>query len=324
MPVVILDKREGTQHTLAIDYLGDCLEIKRRLMEKSLLNEYRSKQIYVHVPYCFFHCSFCVYKGDLLRSKTQTDAFLEDLHNEVGVLGPTVAGHAFDSVFIGGGTVTVLDALQLRRLLVEIRTNFLLRDEAGEFCVELAPHGLTQDKLDVLVDMGVNRVTMGLQSLDPSLLSSWNRPMIPMKKIKDLIDAIHQRPFADFNVDLMIDVKARTFESLVSDFECLANWGCHSIMIYIDMREYRDLKRQERVAELKQMVKSLADRVAGEFVLNGGGAVNEYNRFVSRKVVTSPFQGKRYTTDYRSSETFCLGIGRQAKSWTRDMVFHWH
>ena len=324
MPVVIQDKLDWTQHTVAIDDPGDCLTIKRRLVETTRLVDYGARQIYVHVPFCFFHCSFCVCKGSLLKSKSRTEDFLADLRAEVAAVGPAVAGHVFDSVFVGGGTVTVLDAPQLRQLLAEIRENFQLSAEAGEFSVELAPHGLTAQKLDVLVEMGVNRVTMGLQSLDPSLLSSWRRPVIPLARLKALVDAIHQRPFADANFDLMIDANGRTFDSLAADFDCLADWGCRSIMIYIDMQTYRDRARQQRVKVLRHMVDRLADQVKDAYLLNGGQGTNEYNRFISRQATASSVLARRYSTDYRSRDTFCLGLGRQAKSWTRDLVFHWH
>jgi hypothetical protein len=72
------------------------------------------------------------------------------------------------------------------------------------------------------------------------------------------------------------------------------------------------------------MVERLADHAKDAFLLNGGQGANEYNRFVSHQAAGSSVLAKRYSTDYRSRETFCLGLGRQAKSWTRDLVFHWH
>lgn len=326
MPILIEEKASRVSHQLDIQSFDACLKVKAKLVASVNASEYVVKQLYVHVPLCFFHCSFCVYKGDLLHTKRQIEEFVAYFETESEVLSPLVHDVSFQSVFVGGGTVTVLDPQQLQKLLTIIKAKFDCPPPSGEFTIELAPHGLTNSKLDVLVEHGVNRVTMGVQSLDESLLRTMTRPAIPKEKLKGIIREVLTGPFADVNFDLMVGVPGRTYENLRRDFFQLAEWGCKSIMIYIDMLAYRDSARLAQVSELKMMVARLAEEVAASFTVNSGAGINEYNHFVAnnRYSNNSPVFTSRYSTEQSSDDIFCLGVGRQAKSWSRDMIFSWN
>ncbi|SDK03001.1 Radical SAM superfamily protein [Agrobacterium fabrum] len=323
MPVLIRDKRFGLRHQVALESRDACLSVKRKLLGASEIASHAKRQLYVHVPLCFFHCSFCVYRGELTREGEGTEAYLADLAVESKMLAPLVGAMPFDSAFVGGGTVTVLSTSQLRRMLTLVRESFALSD-TGEFTVELAPHGLNPSKLDVLVELGVNRVSMGVQSTDETLLNTVNRPALTDRRMAALVREINARPFLDANVDLMVGIPGRTFDNLLSDFLKLASWGCRSIMVYIDMLAYRDPARAGEAAAHKVMVEQLSQAVADGYVLNGNQGVNEYNRFVARGPDKQARFTARYSTDHADEELFCLGIGRQAQSWNRDMIVTWH
>ncbi|TXR49461.1 radical SAM protein [Phyllobacterium endophyticum] len=323
MPVLIRDKKFEIRHQVTVDDRDACLAVKRQLLGTTEVASYLKRQLYVHVPLCFFHCSFCVYRGELTREGTGTEAYLADFAQEIAVFSPLVDAVHFNSAFVGGGTVTVLSTRQLRQLLTLLRSQFSLSDK-GEFTVELAPHGLKASKLDVLADLGVNRVTMGVQSTNKALLSSVNRPALPDRKIEALVREINARTFLEFNVDLMVGIPGRTYENLLSDFLKLASWGCRSITVYIDMRAYRDPARVVEVQAYKAMVERLSNAVADAYVLNAGQGANEYIRFVGHGQDLPSRFATRYSTDHSDEDLFCLGMGRHAQSWNRDMIITWH
>src|SRR5262245_52378979 len=119
---------------------------------------------YVHVPFCAHHCGYC----DFAVSTGQDhliDRYLEALAAELATLG---APQPVRTLFLGGGTPTHLDPRQLEVLLARV-LRWLPLAPGGEFSVEANPDSLTPDKVRVLADYGVNRVSLGAQSFHPRL-----------------------------------------------------------------------------------------------------------------------------------------------------------
>ncbi|MGU3345373.1 radical SAM protein [Pseudomonas monsensis] len=319
----IYDKVGDVAHKIKINTHDSYCELKSAIIKKVSLADYKRRQLYVHIPYCFFHCNFCVYRGDLLKSKKQVSEYCELFNREISHLKSLFNGFTFQSVFIGGGTVTVLGEDQLKKLIASLRESFHFELSNSEFTVELAPHGLSDRKIEVLKPSGVNRVSLGIQSLDVDLLKSMNRPVIPDAKIKKIISSINGQSFSDFNVDLMVGINGRSIENLYCDFRKLSDWGVESIMVYINMEDYRGSCATSKNLINVELVEKLYKRVSGDYTLNDGEGINEYNRFRLRKKESVQIFDNRYSTDFKNDDTFCLGLGRQAKSWTNEMVFYY-
>ena len=125
---------------------------------------------YVHVPFCGHHCGYC----DFAVSAGQDhliELYLEAVEAELRTLGEP---RPVESLFIGGGTPTYLSAGQLARLLGAI-TRWLPPPSAGEFSIESTPESLDEEKARVLASFGVNRVSIGVQSFHPHLLTALDR-----------------------------------------------------------------------------------------------------------------------------------------------------
>src|SRR5436190_24279291 len=113
---------------------------------------------YIHVPFCAHHCNYC----DFAVASGQDHAielYLDALAAEMSTLGEP---QHVDSIFLGGGTPTHLSAPQLSRLLEDVRRRLIIQ-EGGEFSVEANPGTLHEDKIAVLAEHGVNRVSLGAQ-----------------------------------------------------------------------------------------------------------------------------------------------------------------
>ena len=125
---------------------------------------------YVHVPFCAHRCGYCDFTlvaqkdhliGDYVRALARELSRLE-------------APREVDTLFLGGGTPTHLSPEQLRALLQTVRSWLILTEE-GEFSVEANPFGLTDEKIDILLEAGVNRVSLGVQSFSAPLLELLER-----------------------------------------------------------------------------------------------------------------------------------------------------
>src|SRR5262245_52309367 len=158
---------------------------------------------YVHVPFCAQHCGYC----DFAVAAGQDyliDLYLEALGDELARLdGPA----AVDTVFIGGGTPTHLSPRQLERLLALVNSQLPLRRD-GEFSVEANPDGLTPEKVVVLADHGVNRVSLGVQSFHEEFLSRLDRGHGP-EHVQPAVERIRAR-IGNVSLDLIFAVPGQT------------------------------------------------------------------------------------------------------------------
>jgi oxygen-independent coproporphyrinogen-3 oxidase len=126
------------------------------------------EHIYVHIPFCSGKCAYCSFYS-VSYNKAQADNFLQALQTEVGATASQYAIRP-KTIYIGGGTPSLLDAPQLKRFLKLLRTSFDLGD-LTEFSIEANPGTLPPEKLAVLAKSGVNRISIGAQSMDDAVLS---------------------------------------------------------------------------------------------------------------------------------------------------------
>src|SRR5437868_3927771 len=124
--------------------------------------------LYLSVPFCRTKCTYCNFASDVF-SRAVFERYLDrvcaDIHTtpeSAGQMGARLERDA-DSVYLGGGTPTILDSHQLERLFVTVRQNFRLVPET-EITVECAPGTLTPAVVETLLRCGVNRVSLGVQS----------------------------------------------------------------------------------------------------------------------------------------------------------------
>ncbi len=166
---------------------------------------------YVHVPFCAFHCGYCDF-AVVAGQDDRIDAYLDALSKELATLGRP---QPVATLFVGGGTPTHLPPPQLARLLRLLR-DWIDLQPGFEFSVEANPGTLDADKISVLANGGVNRVSLGAQSFQPHVLKVLERDHGPddvrravdhvKKKIDvvslDLIFGVPGQDLADWESDL--------------------------------------------------------------------------------------------------------------------------
>ncbi|MCE2883173.1 MAG: radical SAM family heme chaperone HemW [Planctomycetaceae bacterium] len=170
--------------------------------------------LYVHVPFCFHKCHYCDFYSFVDR-EGRTGDYLARLAREVAWSAARVAG-PIRTVFVGGGTPTLLSAEELARLCALIRELPLAHDL--EWTVEANPETIDAEKARVLVDAGVNRVSIGAQSFDPrhlKTLERWHDPANVERAVRLLRDA----GIANLNLDLIFGIPGQTLAEWRADLE---------------------------------------------------------------------------------------------------------
>jgi len=168
--------------------------------------------VYVHVPFCATTCDFCAFyqtvpKGDAVQR------YLEGIEAEAGLVnwahstGSGQAGRSVATAFWGGGTPGLLKAAEIERLG---RTMLLYcGGRPAEWTVELAPATVTPDRLAALQELGVTRISMGVQSFDDGLLDALGRQHTPVQVYR-AYDLVRAQGFASVNLDLMFALPGQT------------------------------------------------------------------------------------------------------------------
>jgi oxygen-independent coproporphyrinogen-3 oxidase len=166
--------------------------------------------LYVHLPFCLTRCGYCdfnAYAGlDHLASR-----YVTALLHEADLAAPGWAGEPFASVFLGGGTPTMLEVADLRGLLARLRGRFEVSPGA-EVTIEANPDTVDEPKLAALLEAGYARLSMGAQSFDRTVLASLERIHDPDSVRLAMRDA-RAAGYANVNVDLIYGAHGETLGS---------------------------------------------------------------------------------------------------------------
>lgn len=170
----------------------------------------RPRAAYVHLPFCAHRCGYCDFAIAVGRDDRRA-AYLDALEAELRRLG---AAQPVDTLFLGGGTPTYLDVSELERLLDALAVWFPLRP-GHEFSVEANPGTLGADKLRLLVERGLTRISLGCQSFDPALLRALDRDHAPADAFR-AVDAVRAFDLT-LSIDLIFGVPGQTLDGWRSD-----------------------------------------------------------------------------------------------------------
>lgn len=180
--------------------------------------------IYVHVPFCSHACDFCAFYQVEPR-RDDIDRYLATIEREFAL----VPAERCETVFWGGGTPGLLPARDLERLARAQVERF--GQPTREWTVELAPGSVREDKLRILRDAGVTRVSLGVQSFAPTMLEALGRrhSLAQVREAWRLIEAVG---FPSRNIDLIFAVPGQTLESWTADLDEAAAVGADHVSTY--------------------------------------------------------------------------------------------
>lgn len=184
--------------------------------------------IYIHVPFCVRKCAYCDFysTAELDRLNAYTNALIA----QIRYFRPIVKNTPIDTVFIGGGTPSLLSAEQVARILGALRTSFRVTDDA-EITMEANPGTLDASKLAGYHAAGVNRLSLGLQSADDGELKRLSR-IHTRKAFEETYLLARLEGFRNINVDLMYALPDQTPERLAETVSYVISLDVEHISFY--------------------------------------------------------------------------------------------
>jgi putative oxygen-independent coproporphyrinogen III oxidase len=193
--------------------------------------EARDTSVYVHFPWCARKCPYCDFATEPLRvaelpHEAYTDALLRELDARAGAL----QGRRLKSIFFGGGTPSLWLPSALGRALASIRAAFEEEVDELEITVECNPSSLTRENTVLLREAGVNRVSIGVQSLRDRHLRFLGRLHDAERGIRALREAVPEMPRV--SADLMFGMPGQSEAELAEDITRLADTGIRHVSAY--------------------------------------------------------------------------------------------
>lgn len=163
--------------------------------------------LYIHVPFCVKKCFYCGFYSTPYTA-LNADLFIDALHLEAAGLAGTFSEREFGSLYIGGGTPTVLSSHQLTTVINVVRSNFKIAPDA-EVTVEANPQSGSEPLLLALHKAGVNRLSIGVQSFSDRLLATLGRPH-RAEQAGDAFQTARRCGFENVGIDLMYGIPGQT------------------------------------------------------------------------------------------------------------------
>jgi len=263
--------------------------------------------LYIHLPFCRVHCTYCPFavSTDIKLQDPYTDALLAEIDSRAG-------GEAVDSIFFGGGTPSRTSRENLTRIVERLRQRFSLADDA-EFSLEANPEDVTSDAIVFWRTLGVNRLSIGVQSFHDDEL----RPLGRIHGRAQALEAIKIASLSGIrtSLDLILGLPRQTEKSFRETLGVATSTGAGHISLYmLDLEEGTALARQ---VEDSRVVLPDDDTVASlyasavESLQAAGFAQYEVSNFAR------PGEECRHNLRYwRREEYLAFGIG--AHSFTGD------
>jgi len=190
--------------------------------------------LYIHLPWCVRKCPYCDFNSHELRDEIPESAYIDALLRDLEQELPAIWGRAISTVFIGGGTPSLFSAQALERLFSGIRALFAL-PPGIEITLEANPGTVEQQRFRDYRAIGINRLSLGIQSFDDDMLRRLGR-IHDASEARRAIDIARAAGFDDLNIDLMYALPGQSTQAALADIKTAiaaepAHLSCYELTI---------------------------------------------------------------------------------------------
>lgn len=170
--------------------------------------------LYVHIPFCAHVCYYCACNKVITRNRKRAQPYLDQVYQEMAQLSKWYSNDRIvDQLHWGGGTPTFISDDQMRELMAELRRHFRLKDDdSGDYSIEIDPREVTLDTISVLREIGFNRISLGVQDVNPKVQEAVNRVQ-STEETRAILDKARAEGFRSINMDLIYGLPYQTQES---------------------------------------------------------------------------------------------------------------
>lgn len=175
--------------------------------------------LYVHIPWCLRKCPYCDFNSHAVSGEVPEGEYVDALLADLDVQAPRVAGRAVETVFIGGGTPSLFSGAAIGRLLEGIAARLDLTD-AAEITLEANPGTAEAAQFADYLAAGVNRLSIGVQSLDDQRLRVLGR-VHDAAEARQAVDWARAAGFDNLNLDIMYGLPGQDLQAVLADLDAV-------------------------------------------------------------------------------------------------------
>ncbi len=210
----------------------------------------RPLSIYIHIPFCDTVCFYCACNKVVTKNHTRATEYLDHLYREIAMQGKLFdRDRAVEQLHWGGGTPTFLETGQMRALMERIGQHFTLAaNDSGEFSIEIDPRSADYAKLKALRQAGFNRVSFGVQDLDPRVQKAVNR-IQSEEQTRKVAMAARELGYSSINVDLMYGLPFQSVQSFEETLRHVVEIAPDRLAVYNYAHLPQRFKPQRRIDE---------------------------------------------------------------------------
>ncbi|VFP88731.1 radical SAM family heme chaperone HemW [Candidatus Erwinia haradaeae] len=171
--------------------------------------------LYIHIPWCVKKCPYCDFNAHVLLDNIPEDQYIYHLFNDLQLDIPLISNRKVDTIFIGGGTPSLLSVKTIQRLLHGIREHLELSNNV-EITIEANPQALEIERFYGYANAGINRISVGIQSFQEDSLKQLGR-MYSAHEAKKAVKTLSALNLHSFNLDLMHGLPNQSPENALND-----------------------------------------------------------------------------------------------------------
>jgi len=168
--------------------------------------------LYLHFPFCVSKCPYCDFNSYPLKEENQITSYITAIYKEITAYSQQLKKSNISTIYFGGGTPTILSGVQISNILEFCKGKFII-DKNAEITIEANPGTIDSKKIKLLIESGINRLSLGAQSFNDLFLKKLGR----IHNTRDTIDSYYlarEIGFNNINIDIMFALPEQTTEDL--------------------------------------------------------------------------------------------------------------
>ncbi len=264
--------------------------------------------LYIHIPFCKQKCHYCNFYST--ASSKNRDQLINSIILELQIRKKYLNNNTLETIYFGGGTPSILTNSELERIFTAITKNYVVSHKC-EITFEANPDDINSDKLDQFISQGINRLSIGIQSFDDSILKSLNRVHSATEAIKS-VDLAKSKGIDNISIDLIYGIPGLSMQKWKDSLDIFNKMDIPHLSSYfltveektaldvlIRKGKYPKLKEEEGLAHFDYLL---------EFCDNNNIEQYEISNFCKKGSIS------KHNTNYWKNNEY-LGIGPSAHSY---------
>lgn len=272
--------------------------------------------LYVHIPFCKNRCYYCDFSSTTVDTPKFRQEFFEAVRKQVRFVQNRFGRLAFDTFYIGGGTPSRLTIDEMNGLFELIRSGFEIRAGAEITC-EVNPGDATKDLVKGYRKLGINRISLGAQAFQDSILESIGRPH-GVREVFEAFQLFREAGFDNISLDVIIRLPGQTIADVRESLDQIVNMNPEQVTVYdLDVHKKTVFGVQQARGELELPGPELHGQMF-QMVEESLGAAG-YHYYELMTFAKPGFESKHNLIYWRNQEY--LGLGPSAVSYLNGVRF---